>query len=330
MKLLQKLTGLLTASLLLLGCVSCQSETTGPVGSLNSGDDIRIAYSSVADGEQAPWAGALWDDLEALCTQQGWTFDALSAQGVPADQGRQVDELLARDPDYFILLAGDSLMANDWVKKIYEAGVPVIMAGIDASASMQPYVSAFVGPDQEAMAAQLAADLIWACGADAGLNIVCISGQEPQEDYILRERGYEKTIGHFSNYTILATEYAGASRAKASEIMEQYIANYGEKIDVVMCYDDEFAMGAIQVLQDAGMLEQVKVYSITGSNEAVQAVQDGTLTETVINDTQPIAQGCVDVILGLMEGTIPVHYNYTTPTFVDGENAAEYVDSGAF
>ena len=31
-----------------------------------------------------------------------------------------------------------------------------------------------------------------------------------------------------------------------------------------------------------------------------------------------------------MEGAIPVHYNYTTPTFVDGENAAEYVDSGAF
>lgn len=334
MKHLKRLAFLALAAMMLLACASCGA--TGqtqkePQGNLSAdGEDVLIAYSCVADGEQAAWAGELRTALEDMCAEQGWTLSVRSAEGIPANQGAQVTELLAEDPDYFILFAGDSLMADDWVKEIFGAGVPVIMAGIDASPAMQSSVSAFVGPDQEAIAAQLAANLIWDNGADAGLNIACISGNEPQQDYILREQGYEKTIGHFSNYTILATEYAGASRDKAKEIMETYIQNYGDKLDVVMCYDDEFAMGAIEVLQQHEMLDQVKVYSITGSDEAIQAVKDGTLTETVINDAHQIADGCAQVIQGLMTGTIPVHYNYTTPTYIDSENASDYVGKGAF
>lgn len=334
MKHLKRLAIGMLAAVMLVGCASCGAAgqtTQQPQDSLTAdGETVHIAYSCVADGAQAPWAGELRTALEEMCQEQGWELSVRSAEGVPANQGAQVTELLAADPDYFILFAGDSLMANDWVKEIFDAGVPVIMAGIDASPSMQSSVSAFVGPDQEAMAAQLAANLIWDNGADAALNIACISGNEPQQDYILREQGYEKTIGHFSNYTILATEYAGASRDKAKEITETYIQNYGDKLDVVMCYDDEFAMGAIEVLQQHDMLDQVKVYSITGSNEAIQAVRDGTLTETVINDAHQIAEGCAQVINGLMTGTIPVHYNYTTPTYIDSENASEYVDKGAF
>lgn len=330
MKHLKRLAIGMLAAVMLVGCASCGAAgqtTQQPQGSLTAdGETVHIAYSCVADGAQAPWAGELRTALEEMCQEQGWELSVRSAEGVPANQGAQVTELLAADPDYFILFAGDSLMANDWVKEIFDAGVPVIMAGIDASPSMQ----SSVGPDQEAMAAQLAANLIWDNGADAALNIACISGNEPQQDYILREQGYEKTIGHFSNYTILATEYAGASRDKAKEITETYIQNYGDKLDVVMCYDDEFAMGAIEVLQQHDMLDQVKVYSITGSNEAIQAVKDGTLTETVINDAHQIAEGCAQVINGLMTGTIPVHYNYTTPTYIDSENASEYVDKGAF
>ena len=138
------------------------------------------------------------------------------------------------------------------------------------------------------------------------------------------------TADDLSTGGLLPTEYAGASRDKAKEIMETYIQNYGDKLDVVMCYDDEFALGAIEVLQQHDMLDRVKVYSITGSNEAIEAVKDGTLTETVINDAHQIADGCAQVIQGLMTGTIPVHYNYTTPTYIDSDNASEYVGKGAF
>jgi ABC-type sugar transport system substrate-binding protein len=323
----------LAAGAMLLGCTACGSSQTAydrdhTVGSGSS--QLKIAYSAVANGDSAPWAGVLWDALETACDAEGWTLDALSAGGVPADQTKQIDQLLEGDPDYFIIFAGDVSLADQWVKKVHDAGVPVIMASIDATGDMVSQVSAFVGPDQEALAAQLAADLIGAQGADAGLNVVTISGFQCQQDYILRQQGFEKTLTYFSNYSLLATEYAGASRSQAESIMDQYFTTYGDSIDVVMCYDDEFAMGALSSIESHGKSGQIQVYSITGSEEAIQAVADGAIVEVAVNSAAQIAQGCVEVISGLEQGVIPNHYTYTDRTYITADNAKDYSGQGEY
>lgn len=334
MKQWKRLTALLAAASLALTCGGCgKTATTAyqkgntPAGNLTG---LKIAYSSVAGAEEAPWAGVLWNELESICQEKGWEFDGLSAGGVPATQDKQIDQLLAEDPDYFIIFAGDVTMADEWVKEIHNAGVPVIMAGIDASAGVQEYVSAFVGPDQEALASQLASDMIQKNGADAGLNVVCISGFECQQDYILRRQGYEKTLSYFSNYSLLATEYAGASREEAKSIMEELYRDYGKTIDAVMCYDDEFAMGALEAIQTMGLEKEIQIYSITGSNEAISAVEEGLLTEVAMVSAAEIAQGCADVISGLEQGIIPDHHNYTSRTYINAETAKEYAGKGEY
>jgi ABC-type sugar transport system substrate-binding protein len=318
---------------MLFTCAACGSSQTAyerDKTTEGSSGQLKIAYSAVANGDSAPWAGVLWDELEAACTAEGWTLDALSAGGVPADQTKQIDQLLADDPDYFIIFAGDVSRADQWVKKVHDAGVPVIMASIDATGNALDSVSAFVGPDQEALAAQLAADLIAAQGADAGLKVAAISGFQCQQDYILRQQGYEKTLTYFSNYTLLATQYAGASRTEAKSIMDQYFTTYGDGIDVVMCYDDEFAMGALESIEDHGKSGQIQVYSITGSEEAIQAVADGSIVEVAVNSAAQIAQGCVDVISGLEQGVIPDHYTYTDRTYITADNAKDYSGKGEY
>ncbi len=322
----------LLALALLLSLTACGGAQTAydRTAASDSTDGVTIAYSAVANADAAPWAGVLWDALEAECEEQGWELNALSAGGVPANQSKQIDELLETDPDYFIIFAGDVQMADEWVQKIHNAGVPVIMAGIDASADVQDCVSAYVGSDQEALAAQLAIDMIRRGGTSAGLNVVCISGFECQQDYILREQGFEKTLSYFSNYTLLATEYAGASRSEAKSIMDSYFSKYGNDIDVVMCYDDEFAMGALESIEEAGRTGQIQVYSITGSNEIIRAVEDGLVTEVARNSAAEIAHGCADVISGLEEGVIPNHYTYTTRTYVTAENAGDYSGKGEY
>lgn len=322
----------LLALALLLSLTACGGAQTAydRTAASDSTDGVTIAYSAVANADAAPWAGVLWDALEAECEEQGWELNALSAGGVPANQSKQIDELLETDPDYFIIFAGDVQMADEWVQKIHNAGVPVIMAGIDASADVQDCVSAYVGSDQEALAAQLAIDMIRRGGTSAGLNVVCISGFECQQDYILREQGFEKTLSYFSNYTLLATEYAGASRSEAKSIMDSYFSKYGNDIDVVMCYDDEFAMGALESIEKAGRTGQIQVYSITGSNEIIRAVEDGLVTEVARNSAAEIAHGCADVISGLEEGVIPNHYTYTTRTYVTAENAGDYSGKGEY
>ena len=130
---------LLLAAVLALSCTGCGSSTTAyerkSASESSSADStgLKIAYSSVADESEAPWIGVLWDAMESICEENGWELDALSADGVPATQATQIDTLLEGDPDYFVIFAGDANMADSWVEKIHNAGVPVIMLGVDAT-----------------------------------------------------------------------------------------------------------------------------------------------------------------------------------------------------
>ncbi len=321
---------ILAASLMLVftACGSSTAESGSEETAEEVSDTIKVAYCAVANADRAPWAGLLWDDIESMCEDRGWEFIGRSAEGIPANQSALVKELLDEDPDYFILFAGDSINSASWVREIHKAGVPLIMASIDARDSESEYVASFVGPDQEAMAAQLAFDMIEKNGADAGLNIVCISGVEAQEDYKLREAGFEKTIEHYSDYNILATGYANAEPENAKSLMEDYIRYYDD-IDVLMCYGDDYASGAIEALQEAGM-DDVQIYTISGDNEIIQLIADGVVEETVINDPALIANGCALVITGLESGEIPQHYIYTELTYIDQSNAAEWIGMGLF
>ncbi len=334
---MKRVLALALALMLTVACGGCSSGKTALERSeerSESGTDsgsLKIAYSSIADESEAPWIGVLWTAMEAVCEENGWELDALSADGVPATQESQIDTLLAGDPDYFVIFAGDVNMADDWVKKIHNAGIPVITLGVDATSSVENDVSAYVGPDQEALASQLAMDMIMTNGASAGLNVVAISGWEFQEDYILREQGYEKTLSYFSNYTLLATEYAGASRDEAKSIMDTYLDTFGsDSMDAVMCYDVEFAMGALEAIQAAGLEDSIQIYCITGSDEVYQAVADGLITEVATFSADEMAETCAEIIEGLENGTIPDHYNYITRAYVTADNVKDYTGSGEY
>jgi ABC-type sugar transport system substrate-binding protein len=337
MKQWTRLAALLATAVMVVSCAGCgktgttayEKKTTASQTDTDTAG-LKIAYSSVAGETEAPWVGALWNAMEEVCEENSWTFCGLSASGVPATQEKQIDQLLAEDPDYFVIFAGDVTMADEWVEKVHNAGVPVIMACIDATGAVTDSVSAFVGPDQEALAAQLAADLIGINGDSAGLNVVSISGFACQQDYILRQQGYEKTLTYFSNYTLLANDYAGASRDSAKEIMENYLSTYGDTIDAVMCYDDTFALGALDALEEANLDKDIQVYSITGSNDILEAVSDGRIAETAMVSPSEIAEDCGKVISGLEQGIIPDHYNYTTRTYITADNVKDYVGKSEF
>jgi galactofuranose transport system substrate-binding protein len=351
---------ILVAMLLLIGCVGCGKTTayqknstkTNSSESASAGESadtsetanasanatvstkkdtagLKIAFSSIGAEDDAPWVGKLWNEVESVCEDNNWEFIGLSAGGVPAKQKSQIDELIDQNPDYFVLMAGDAAMADEWVKKIHYAGIPVIMIGTDSTISAYNEVSAYVGEDQEALASQLVMDMINANGASANLNVVAISGFSAQQDYILRAQGAEKTLGYFSNYNLLETQYAGCSREEAKSIMDDYLKNY-DNIDVVLCYDCEFAMGALDSLKEAGKEGEIQIYTITASEETLAAMKDGYIAECAVNSAQDMADSLAETITGLENGTIPDHYKYTQREYVTVDNLSDYMDKAVY
>jgi len=245
-------------------------------GGSKADDKIVIGYSTIAHNI-AVLPQFMYSNLEKGCAERGWDLLLLAAEGDPMLQGEQVKQLIQQEPDFIVLFPADPMLAIDWVNDIAEAGIPCIALHVDVDESVRQHVSAYVGINNYQMASDIAMEIIRHYGANAEINIVQIGGVPVQTDYIQRVAGFTDTINANSNFNILGIEWAFSSRADAQGFMENYISTYGDSINVLMGYDDDLTLGGVNALQAAGMTD-VRVYSITGQNEAIAAIKDGKMT----------------------------------------------------
>jgi ABC-type sugar transport system substrate-binding protein len=299
------------------------SEATGNPDR-NGDGEVVIAYSCIAGTDLAPWSGVMQTTVEELCNERGWTYDGLSAAGDTTLQGTQIETLLNDDPDYLLCFVGDADMLVDSAELCAEQDVPFITLSLDVSDPEN--VTAYCGADQESMAAGLAEAALEDVGED--FNYVIISGVPVQMDYILREAGVTNTLDGKATQ-LGETQYANSSRDNAKTYMENLIATYGDQIDVLFGLDDDLTLGAVEALQSAGLTD-VKVYSITGQNDAFEAISDGKVTMTVVNSAAECVKTAFDVIDQLAAGETVDHDNIVPVTYVTADNVDEWLGKGEF
>jgi ABC-type sugar transport system substrate-binding protein len=299
------------------------SEATGDPDR-NGDGEVVIAYSCIAGTDLAPWSGVMQTTVEELCAERGWTCNVLSAAGDATLQGTQIETLLNDDPDYLLCFVGDADMLVDSAELCAEQDVPFITLSLDVSDPEN--VTAYCGADQESMAAGLAEAALDDVGED--FNYVIISGVAVQMDYILREAGITNTLDGKATQ-LGETQYANSSRDNAKTYMENLIATYGDQIDVLFGLDDDLTLGAVEALQSAGLTD-VKVYSITGQNDAFEAISDGKVTMTVVNSAAECVKTAFDVIDQLAAGETVDHDNIVPVTYVTADNVDEWLGNGEF
>ena len=107
-----------------------------------------------------------------------------------------------------------------------------------------------------------------------GANVVEIGGQEGYDTQIKRSAGFRAGIA--PNVTILGSMHCsdGWDAYETRSIMEEFINEFGDAIDVVYCHWDNGATGVLGALRTAGM-HDVKVIGIEGSGRGYQQVKDG-------------------------------------------------------
>ena len=332
MKKITKILSLILALCMLFSLAACGGNDSGNEGGAaadrNGDGKVTIAYSAIAYSI-AVLPQYLYSNLEATCTERGWEFMPLAAEGDAMLQGEQVNQLVQQDPDYFVLFPADPALAVDWTKVIADAGIPCITLHTDVAADGQENVKAYCGPNNYTMAEDIAKALIEKHGADAGLKIVEIGGVPVQSDYIDRVAGFDTYIKANSNYEILGLEWAYSNRADAQTIMEKYISTYGAEIDVLMGFDDDLTLGGVNALQAEGMTD-VEVYSITGQIEAMEAVEKGTMTLTAFYSTTDTVAEVFECIDALAAGETIEYFHYTNVPHVTSDNVGEYKEKAEF
>ena len=117
-------------------------------------------------------------------------------------------------------------------------------------------------------------------------------------------------------------------QAKAQQIAQDALNQYGDKIEVIFCNNDAMALGALQAIEAAGrkVNEDIYLVGVDALTEAVQNVIDGKQTGTVFNNHFAQAQAASDIAVKFLNGEKVDAVNMVNYEKVTQDNAQEILD----
>ena len=173
---------------------------------------------------------------------------------------------------------------------------------------------------------------------DGVLQYVMLEGEPGHQDSLLRTEYSVKTLTDAGvEVEKLANETANWNRAQAAARTAQWLEEYGDRIEVIFCNNDDMALGAIDALADTPRDRWPLIVGVDATAPALEAVAAGQLYGTVLNDSRGQARAMLDLALALWAeedpaGTVELeegHYVWLPYRQVTGENLADYREEPA-
>jgi ABC-type sugar transport system substrate-binding protein len=115
------------------------------------------------------------------------------------------------------------------------------------------------------------------------IRIAEIQGTIDSGPQIERGNGFKEIISQYPNINIIRSQSGDFTRAGGKEVMEAFLREEGNHIDVVYTHNDTMVLGAIQSIEEYGLKpgQDIIIVSIDGIREAFEALIAGRLNCTV-------------------------------------------------
>ena len=313
------------AGLALVGTVVLAACTTGSSGSAGAsadgggGGDLTIGVTfPILD----QFLQTVADGMEAKAEEIGGiTLNIVAAQEETDTQLGQVENFISQGVDAIIVIPVDTDAAGPMTAAAQEAGIPLVYVNRRPADLPEgvPYVgsdSLYAGTvEMEALAEQ--------AGGEG--NVVILIGDPANEAAVLRTQGCKDVVEKNPGMTVTKEQSGNWYREEGLAIMENWIQS-GDPIDVVCANNDEMALGAIEALKNADLLEDVLVGGVDATADALAAMEAGDLEVTVFQDAAGQGGGGVEAAVSLANGEtvddlIDIPYQLVTT-----ENMAEFME----
>jgi ribose transport system substrate-binding protein len=287
---------------------------------------MALAVPAFADGTIAinlkTLSSEYWQNVKSGCdaaaAELGVTIDVqgASAETEIAEQVAQLETQLAANPAAVIIapLDGDAVIG---VLESSGYTGPVIFC--DTNANYEKKTS-FVGTSNEEAAYTGGVYGVKINGDKT--NAVIIYGQEGDNTSNLRKAGYERALTE-AGLKPLAELSGNNTTDGATKVMEDLLNSYPDQINLVLCMNDDTAIGALNAIEAAGV-KGISVIGFDGNASAVELIAAGKLTATVAQ--QPVLMGNLSVktALSAVKGEA-VEANVVVDTvIIDAANAAQF------
>jgi ABC-type sugar transport system substrate-binding protein len=207
-------------------------------------------------------------------------------------QIRIIEDLTQKGVDLLAVSVNDPKACIPSLKEAQAAGIPVII--LDA---ITPYpgieVLTLVGSNNEDGGEIVGKNVVeLAAGKECKMAILeGVPGQYANE---MRLKGFRTIIKDHPEVKVVASQPANWQRELAMTTMENILQSNPD-LDLAWGVNDGMALGALKAIQDAGMLDKIKVLGYNGDKEAVEAVEKGLLYSTILQQPAEIGRTVIKV-----------------------------------
>ncbi|PKL05805.1 MAG: galactose/glucose ABC transporter substrate-binding protein MglB, partial [Spirochaetae bacterium HGW-Spirochaetae-9] len=242
--------------------------------------------------------------------------EVVDSQNAQPTQNDQVDAFLSKKMKAIAINPVDRTAAAAIIEKAKAKKTPVVFFNREPLADdMKSWDKVYyVGAKAEqsgTMQGQIVVDYWKANPAadknkDGKIQYIMLKGEPGHQDAELRTQFSIQAITDAGiGVDKLAEDTAMWDRPKAFEKMKAFYAANGDKIEVVLCNNDDMALGAIEALKSEGYFagtKQIVVVGVDATAPALQAVEEGTLLGTVLNDAKNQGKATFDLAYALAKG----------------------------
>ena len=317
---IQRLVKRALCALLGVACLalSASCETNNPEQQIET---VRIGVATYRSDDT--FITALCDDGERVSKQmesetgKKIILNIADGKNSQSNQNDQVDNFISRSYDVICVNMVDRTVAAVIIDKAKRADIPVVFFNREpVEEDIRMWDRAYyVGTDAKESGIMQGQIILNALKKDAGidkngdgkLQYVMLEGEQAHQDSLIRTEYSVKTITAGGvQMEKLANDTANWQRSLGTAKMTSWLDQFGDEIEVVLSNNDDMALGAIDALKAQDMLENGPVVvGVDGTLAALEAIQNGEMLGSVVNDAQLQAQAMLDIACALTEGSDP-------------------------
>lgn len=305
----KKQIGILAVGLVLVGLIFVWRNPSH----IQNKEELKIGVSLYAEQDTFidSMVAAMQEEAAAYENETGCavTLNISRANGSQRTQQEQIEQYLSLGYDAICVNLVDRTGASGVVDLTQRKQVPLVFFNRepvkeDILRGDQVY---YVGTDARETARKQG-EAVLQCYAeyakqmdkngDGVLQYVMLEGEMGHQDTILRSEYVLQTIENGGvALQKLDTETADWMRSRADVIMEEWIAQMGDQIELVLCNNDDMALGAADAMQRKDI--QAAIFGIDGTPDGLSALQKKKMCATVDCDAKAQGQAIFDIACAL-------------------------------
>jgi ribose transport system substrate-binding protein len=289
-----------SVALLAAGCAT--SSSTSPKSN-GAGKQITVGYAGYTLAN--PFFAGVELGMKRATTKHGFKLLTTNANGDPALQFTNVQNMLNQGIDYLVFVPIDAKANRPAVQAAVKRGVPVLClfdqipnAGVTSTLTPSHYTAGKLAAEYSVRQLQKR------YGKPAG-NVAEMIGAAGIPAAALRSNGFRDVIKKYPDIKIVASQDGGFDTEKSNTAAVGMLQAHA-KIDLFYGANDAEALGIMAAIKRAnrfvpvGAPNHIIVVGIDGAKQAIAAIRAGELDATISQQPLTISAAAVKEIADLI------------------------------